>query len=132
MNGYELPHDKILDKPELGKIIHSEIASLVCCHSGGGGAWGGLRQQLGQQASPHQYNGESNGQGAVLGRMTIKPGSSRQKSAPSTRLGSSRILLAVRFSPMASFKPASKIGVRPAHCQSWRRQNPGGRRHQAD
>jgi hypothetical protein len=40
MNGYELPHDKILDKPELGKIIHSEIASLVSCHSGGGGAWG--------------------------------------------------------------------------------------------
>ena len=43
---------------------------------------GGLRQQLGQQASPHQHCAQAKGQGAVLGRRTIKPGGRRQKSAP--------------------------------------------------
>lgn len=47
------------------------------------------------------------------------------KSAPSSRLGSNTIPLAVRFSPMASFRLASKVGVRPTRCQSWRLPSPG-------
>ena len=101
-------------------------------HSEGGGAWGGSGSSWVSRPAPISTKPRPRARGRFWAAGPSSQEAAAKKAPPSSRLGSSTIPLAVRFSPMASFRPASKVGVRPARCQSWRRPDPGGSRHQGD